>query len=162
MKPNSVSLILCAICPLMFLAQVRPAYGQISGPPLTADYIMDRFNQERRRILRYAEVLGLNDRQLQKIAEVKLHMEKEMVLLDARIDVIDMDLRAELGEDTIDMNTIKKLLKEKYDIEMQRVEGQAAAYASLKSILSRDQRQQMRGTQEIFRGPYGRSSLPEE
>ena len=92
MKLSSISLILCAICPLIFLAQVPPAQAQLPGS-LSTDYIMDRFARERRRIIRYAEVIGVNDRQLKKIDELKLNLEKEMVLLNARIEVIDIDLR---------------------------------------------------------------------
>lgn len=161
MKLTSISLILCTICPLMFLSQVRPAQAQLPGS-LGSDYIMERFSRERRRIIRYAEVLGLNDRQLKKIDELKLSLEKEMVLLNARVEVIDIDLRAALGEDSIDMNRVKKLIDEKYDIEKRRVEGQANAFANLKNILSRDQREKMSGTQEIFRGPYGRGGTQEE
>lgn len=161
MKPNSIVLIICMICPLILFAQVRPAHGQLPGP-LGPNYIMDRFNQERRRIVRYAEVLGLDERQSEKIDALSRHLEKEMVLQDARIEVIDIDLRAELSEDEVDMKQVRKLLAEKSEIEKKRTEGQAAAYASLKEILSKAQREKLRGTQEIFRGPYGRGSGDEE
>ncbi|MCA9403645.1 MAG: hypothetical protein KC897_07680 [Candidatus Omnitrophica bacterium] len=161
MKPNPIVLILCTICPLLLLAHVPPAHGQLPGN-LGPDYIVDRFNQERRRIIRYAEVLGLNDRQSEKIDELSRHLEKEMVLQDARVEVIDIDLRAELSKDQVDMKQVRKLLAEKFEIERKRTEGQAAAYASLKEILSQAQREKLRGTQEIFRGPYGRGSGDEE
>ena len=67
-----------------------------------------------------------------------------------------------MGEDTIDLSKVNKLVQEKYDIERRRVEGQATAFANLKKLLSREQREKMRGTQEIFRGPYGRSGTEEE
>ncbi|MBZ0165747.1 MAG: hypothetical protein K8I00_02995, partial [Candidatus Omnitrophica bacterium] len=67
-----------------------------------------------------------------------------------------------LGQNRIDMNRVKKLLTDKYDMEKQRVEGQAAAYASLKEILTAQQQDQLRTTQEIFRGPYGRDTVDEE
>lgn len=161
MKLKSISLILCAICPLIFLTLAQSASAQFPGG-ISSDYIKDRFNQDRRRIIRYAEVLGLKDKQLDKIDLIKLNLEKEMVLYDARIEVIDLDLRAKLSEDQVDMNRVKELLNEKYVIERKRMEGQAAAYASLKGILSPEQREQMRGSQEIFRGPYGRRASVEE
>ena len=122
MKLNPIVLILCTICPLLLLAHVPSAHGQLPGT-LGPDYIVDRFNQERRRIIRYAEVLGLNDRQSEKIDELSRHLEKEMVLQDARVEVIDIDLRAELSKDQVDMKQVRKLLAEKFEVERKRTEG---------------------------------------
>lgn len=161
MKPKTHILSIIATCSLVLLAQVPPAASQGLGQ-ITPNYIKGRFDQEQRRILRYEEVLGLSSRQVDKIKTLKLNLEKEMVLMDARIEVIDIDLRSMLGQRRIDMNKFKKLLTEKYDIEKKRVEGQATAFAGLKELLTEQQQEKMRTTQEIFRGPYGRDLVEDE
>ena len=63
-----------------------------------------------------------------------------MIRKKAEIDVISVDIRSKLWDETIDVSGINKLVDQKYDLKKEKTKSLIAAYAELKKILSEEQK----------------------
>lgn len=152
MKPKVFILVLGGILVLgtlnfVSIAQARSYSGQ-------SDFINEKFIQKQRRILKYKEELGLNLKQIEKIEALKINLEKEMVLIDAKIEVVNIELRAILSQDETDIKTVNELIDQKSALEETKAKAQAMAYVNLKEVLTPDQRVNLNSFREIYKGPY--------
>jgi len=129
------------------MAQARSYSGQ-------SDFINEKFLQKQRRILKYKEELGLNLKQIEKIEALKINLEKEMVLIDAKIEVVNIELRSLLSRDETDIKTVNDLIDQKSALEETKAKAQAMAYVNLKEVLTPDQRTNLNSFREIYKGPY--------
>lgn len=154
MKAKGMLVIVLGICGMVFLtppAQARSYSGQ-------SDYINDKFLQKQRRILKYKEELGLNQKQIEKIEALKINLEKDMVLLDAKIEVVNIELRSVLSRDEADIKTVNDLIDQKSELEKSKGKALAAAYVNLKEVLTPEQRANLSTFREIYKGPYGEAA----
>ncbi|MGE0268163.1 MAG: Spy/CpxP family protein refolding chaperone [Candidatus Omnitrophota bacterium] len=154
MQPKTFILVLGGVLSLGIINPVGTAHA-ISYGNQSQDYISDKFVQKQRRILKNKEALGLNLKQTNKIEALKINLEKEMVLLDAKIEVINIELRSVLSQDTTDSKTVLDLIDQKSELEKTKAKAQAMAYLNLKDVLTPDQWVNLNNIREIYKGPYG-------
>jgi len=84
--------------------------------------------------------LGLSDEQTKKIKDLSLKTEKNLISSDAEIDTIAADIKAEMWTDSIDTASIGKLVDKKYDLKKEKVKSLITAYATLKGMLTEEQK----------------------
>ena len=85
--------------------------------------------------------LKLSDNQITEIKKLKVHAKKDLIRTKAEIDVISVDIKSKLWEETIDVSGTNKLVAKKYDLKKEKTKSLIAAYAELKKILSKEQKE---------------------
>ena len=85
--------------------------------------------------------LKLSDNQITGIKNLKVNAKKNLIRKKAEIDVISVDIKSKLWDETIDVSGINKLVDQKYDLKKEKTKSLIAAYAELKKILSKEQKE---------------------
>lgn len=62
----------------------------------------------------------------------------------AEIDVLKIDIKAKLWEDTIDKKGINKLIDKKYELKKEKAKALVDAYAQFNNILTEDQKKTLK------------------
>lgn len=107
--------------------------------------LKDKFFKKAHIILGSKEDLQLSDEQAAKIKELKLKTKKDLVMKDAELEVIGIDITAALHKDVIDMKAVNSLNDKKYALKKNNANSIAESLAALKGILSDDQKQKLKG-----------------
>jgi len=103
----------------------------------------DKFSKKTKLILSNQDELGLSDEQVKKVKELKLETKKGLLKANAEIDIIALDIKAKMWTDSIDTNSVNKLIDKKYDLKKEKTKSLVAAYVALKDILTKEQKEKM-------------------
>jgi hypothetical protein len=95
-------------------------------------------------IMANADEIGISDDQVSKIETLKADFKKGLIKNEAEIKIASVDIKSELMKDDTNLNTVNTLLDKKYLIKAQVAKDSAAAYVSLKKILTADQQKKMK------------------
>ncbi len=95
-------------------------------------------------ILGNSGALGLSDQQVQAVKDLKTSVKKSLVKQDADIELVGVDVGANLKEKKIDVNATNSLLDKKYDLKKARAKSLVKALADLKGILTDAQYDQLK------------------
>ena len=106
--------------------------------------LKDKFFKKAHFILGSKEDLQLSDEQATKVKDLKLKMKKDLVVKEAELEVISIDITAALHKDVIDMKAVNSLNDKKYKLKKSNANSIAESLAVLKSILSDDQKQKLK------------------
>ena len=90
-------------------------------------------------IFEHQEELGISDDQLAKIKELKVALKKDLIQKQADIDLVKVDIRSALYEDEINLNSVDKLIDQKYETKKSKSKQVVSTLAQLKKILTKDQ-----------------------
>lgn len=90
-------------------------------------------------IMANQDELGLTDEQGEKIQQLKTSSQKDLIKLEAEIDLITIDIKSKSREDKIDKEGIGELIDRKYDLKKEKAKALIGAYADLRNILSIEQ-----------------------
>jgi len=103
-----------------------------------------KFMHKARWILGNSGALGLSDQQVQAVKDLKTSVKKSLVKQDADIELVGVDVGANLKEKKIDVNATNSLLDKKYDLKKARAKSLVKALADLKGILTDAQYDQLK------------------
>ena len=95
-------------------------------------------------IIENADDLGISDEQLQKIRALKMDVKKTLIKNGADLELLVLDIEAELIKDEINVESISALIDKKYGIKSQEAKSLVSAYAELKKIITKDQMKKLR------------------
>lgn len=96
-------------------------------------------------ILKNQEELKLSDEQITKIKGLKIETKKNLIKQKAEIEIVALDIKAEMWKDTIDVAAINKLIDQKYELKKAKAKFLVEAYAKLKDILTEEQKNKLKG-----------------
>lgn len=99
-------------------------------------------------MMKNQEELGITDKQIKEIKEIKHGVKKELIERNAQIDLVKVDIMIHLYEDKINVGEVNKLIDKKYALKKEKAKYLVKAYAELKGILSSDQ---MKNAKSIWR-----------
>jgi len=88
--------------------------------------------------------LGLSEEQYEKIKTLKINTKKDLIIKRAEIDVLKIDIKAKLWEDTIDKKGINKLIDKKYELKKEKAKALVDAHAQFKNILTEEQKKTLK------------------
>ena len=134
-------LIACLVCFSLLTSQVYAEQGRMKAGHGDME---GQFCQKAMLIVKNQEELGLSDEQVKKIKDLKLATKKEMIRKKAEIDVLALDIKAGLWEDEIDVAALNGLIDRKYELKKGKAKSLVAAYASLKSMLTKEQHEALK------------------
>jgi Spy/CpxP family protein refolding chaperone len=95
-------------------------------------------------ILNNEDELKLTEEQVKEIRTLKTSVQKNLINLDAKIDLISVDIKTEMWEDPMDLDTINSLVEEKYGLTKERTKTLVNSYAQLSRVLNREQKQTLK------------------
>ena len=95
-------------------------------------------------ILNNKDELGLTSKQEDQINALLLKSKKDSIRQDAEIEIIGLDIKDKMKEDTINLKELNPLIDKKYDLKKARAKASLAAYAELKGILTDKQRETLK------------------
>ena len=96
-------------------------------------------------LLKNKEELGLSDKQVGKIKDLKVNTKKNLIRKNAEIEILAIDIKAGLWKDTVDSAMLGKLIDKKYEIKKEKAKSTVNAYAALKNILTKGQKEKLKG-----------------
>lgn len=108
----------------------------------------DKFNNKAHLMLANKAELGLSTDQIKNIKDLKNKTQKNLIKQDAEINIIALDVKAEMHKDPMDVNAINKLIDKKYDLKKEKAKSLVSSCAELKSILTKEQNEKMK---EIYK-----------
>jgi hypothetical protein len=95
-------------------------------------------------IMKNKDELKLSENQIAEIKKLKVNAKKDLIRKKAEIDVISVDIKSKLWDETIDVSGINKLVDQKYDLKKEKTKSLIAACAELKKILSKEQKEMLK------------------
>ncbi len=95
-------------------------------------------------LLKNQEELGLSAEQIKKIKKIKIDIKKDLIQKKAKIDLIVVDIKAQIWEDKINTKAINKLIDRKYELKKAKAKSLLQAYVSLKKILTDEQKERLK------------------
>lgn len=88
--------------------------------------------------------LGLTEDQVKGIEDISLRTRKELIKMEADIDVVGIDIEEALYQDNIDVPAVAALIDKRYDLEKDKTKVLAASFAALKVILTPEQKDKIK------------------
>ncbi len=88
------------------------------------------------------EDLGLKDGQLDKIKDIKHASTKKLIQLKADIEIVMVDLKSAMYVDSIDVDSVNKLIEAKYAAKEEASKTFIKSISDIQQVLSKDQRDQ--------------------
>jgi hypothetical protein len=108
-------------------------------------YGLDKqFVSKVRLALKNQDELGLSDEQYEKLKTLKLNTKKDLIKRKAEIDIIGVDIKGKLYEDSIDKKSINKLIDQKYELKKAKAKALVDAYAEFQNILNDEQKKKLK------------------
>lgn len=104
----------------------------------------EKFEKKLKIIFSNEDELGLTEAQMAKIKDLKIKTKKDLVKVNAEIDLVALDMKAEMWKDSADINVINKLIDKKYDLKKQKAKSLVAACMGIKDILTKEQQAAMK------------------
>lgn len=95
-------------------------------------------------LMKNQEELGLSDDQIAKINGIKLNNKKDLIKRNAEIEILALDIKSALYAETVDTKAVNALIDKKYDLKKENTKVLVGAYAALKEILTKEQKEKMK------------------
>ncbi len=96
-------------------------------------------------ILKNKEELGLSDKQVKKIKDLKIETKKDLIRKNAEISIVALDIKAAMYGDQINTTAVDKLIDKKYDLKKEKAKSLVGAYAAVKGTLTSEQKDKLKG-----------------
>lgn len=95
-------------------------------------------------MLMNASAVNLNEGQREQILDKKMQVRKSMILKNAEIEALALDIMAGLKKDKPDMETINAMIDKKYEMKKAKAKELAAAYVELCQIPTKEQKSKLK------------------
>ena len=100
----------------------------------------DKFFHKASMVLKNKKELGLSDKQVSDLKSLTLDTKKSLVMKKAELEVLSLDIRSKLMDETIDTKAVNALIDKKYDLKKEKEKSLVTAFAALKNILTDEQK----------------------
>ena len=130
---------------LMFGVVTLEAHAKTKGHGWNLE---KKFSCKTHLILKNTEELGLSDKQVEEIKDLKIATKKDLIRKSAEIDIAALEIKAKMWADPMDTDAINKLVDKKYDLKKEKTKSLIAAYATLKGTLTDGQKTKLK---EVFK-----------
>jgi len=105
----------------------------------------DKFFNKYQWIMDSRSEISLTDDQVSNIKSLKHEFKKDIILLEAQIDVLALDIKSAMHQNPIDVDAVNALVDRKYDLKKTKVKSSVEAIAKLKSEITPGQWTQLTG-----------------
>ncbi len=94
-------------------------------------------------ILKNQDELGLTDKEVTAIKNLKIEAKKKIIMANAEIDTIAVDIKGMMWEGTFDHEAENMLVERKYELKKEKAKYIVTSIAKLKGMLTEDQRDKL-------------------
>lgn len=105
----------------------------------------EKFSEKAHFFLKNQEKLELSDEQIEKIKDLKIKAQKDIIRKDAELKILALDLQNGLRKDAINTDAVNDLIDKEYDLRKEKTKSLVDAYAALKDILTAEQKEKIKG-----------------
>lgn len=95
-------------------------------------------------ILKNQDELGLSDKQVEEIKSLKIETKKDLIRKNAELNIIALDIKSAMCGKQINTGAINKLIDKKYDLKKEKEKASIGAYATVKGILTSEQKDKLK------------------
>ena len=92
----------------------------------------------------YQDELGLSDEQYKKIKALKIDTKKDLIKRKAEIELLGIDIKSKLSEDSVDIEGINKIIDQKYELKKAKAKALVEVCAKFKGILTAEQNKNLK------------------
>lgn len=121
-----------------------PMGGNDDGGGAVKLALEDKFAMKTRFIMDNVQELGLSEEQVAKIHDIKMKTKKMLIMKEAEIDVVELDIKSGLWQDNVDGAALKTLVAKRYDLEKEKGLGILDATLAIRDVLTKDQRTKLK------------------
>lgn len=142
---------LVAIIGLVLALNLMPSVSEGCGEGQRGEQknsVEKKFFKKIHMIYSYQEELGITEKQLDEISDLKVAFKKDLIKKDADIDVLKVDILSQLYKDKIDIVAVNSLIDRKYELKKVKSKKAVETYAKLKGFLSEEQLDKLK---ELYR-----------
>lgn len=143
-RKTMIAVVLCMALAINLVALDAYAGDHGKGKGQHFD-LEDKFCKKAHFILENKEELGLSDKQVEQVKDLKLKTKKDLIGKKAELEILGLDIKAAMWNDPLDVNAVNKLIDKKYDIKKEKEKSLIGAYAALKGLLTEEQKEKMKG-----------------
>jgi len=143
-RKTMIAVVLCMALALNLVALDAYAEGYGKGKGHHFD-LEEKFSKKAHFILKNEEELGLSDRQVDQIKDLKINIKKDLIGKKAQLEILGLDIKAAMWNDPFNVNVVNKLIDQKYEIKKDKAKFLVGAYATLKGLLTEEQKEKMKG-----------------
>ncbi len=129
------------LCFAFLTTQVYAEHGNMKGGHGGFE---GKFYKKAMLIIKNQDELGLSDEEVKKIKGLKIATKKDLIRKDAEIEVLGLDIMAAMWEDAIDLEAVNVLIDKKYELKKEKAKSIVAAYATLKTMLTKEQQKKLK------------------
>ena len=90
------------------------------------------------------EKLGISEDQYSALKKLRLETKKSLIMKEAEIEVNEVDLDGQLGDDTWEAQILNGLIDKKFDLKKEEAKIVLNAFVALKSTLTEEQQHMLR------------------
>ena len=148
---KKLAVVTLVIFALIFNLMVLEVYarecGKMKGHQMKGHSwnLEEKFSHKAGFILKNKEELGLSDKQVKKIKDLKIKTKKNLIEKKAEIDLLALDIKGEMWKEKFDVKAINKLIDKKYGLKAEKAKSLVNAYTALKGTLTKKQKEKMKG-----------------
>jgi len=103
-----------------------------------------KFFYKAHKLLKHEEELGLSDKQIERIKDLKLTTKKDLIQKEAEIELLALDIKAQLYEEKVNLRAVKDLIDKKYELKKAKAKTLVEAYVTLKDVLNKVQKEKLK------------------
>ncbi|MFC1576826.1 Spy/CpxP family protein refolding chaperone [Candidatus Omnitrophota bacterium] len=104
----------------------------------------DKFEKKAQMICLHKDELGITDKQMDRIKELKTDLKKDLIMKKAEIDVLKIDIYSHLHKAEVDVEAVNKLIDQKYEAKKAKSKKIVESYAALKKVLTKEQMEKLK------------------
>jgi len=104
----------------------------------------EKFYHKAKFMLANASEVNLSEAQQDKILDLKMRIKKSMIMKDAEIKVLALNIMEELKKDDVNLDIVNTLIDQKYELKKAKAKELAAAFTELCQIPSKEQKTQLK------------------
>ncbi len=119
------------------------SYGKEKGKACHEGF-SEKFFCDASFVMSKQEEMGLTSEQADAVKNFKINTKKDLIRKQAEIDLIQVDIKAELWKDLVDADAVNALIDKKYELKKEKAKYTVNACAALKSMLTEEQCQKMK------------------
>lgn len=163
MKKRTSLLALTAITAMSFAllsGSVAEAGGKCQKCPKSQKTKIEKLKGKAMMLWKHKDVLDLTDDQMKELKKIKHAAIKDMIRLQADVDVTKVDITAAMWEEQIDTGKVNKLIDTKYGAKNNIAKTYVKALADMQRVLTDEQRAtwlQMRMWKKMNKSCCGKS-----
>jgi len=141
---SSVVLAVLVFSNFQSVAEARGKSGQGSVCPYSQGgyskhTLTDKFFHKYRWIMESRDEIGLTDDQASDLKSLKHDFKRSIILVEAQIDVLALDVRSAMHQNPIDVAAVNALVDKKYDLKKTKAKSSVEAVAKLKPMITAEQ-----------------------